>query len=62
MADNKIRLPSGQAGLTRYDEEYHSKFVLSPKAVFILIAVIVILIMALLANNGALGYRMLGLA
>ncbi|MEM1988610.1 MAG: preprotein translocase subunit Sec61beta [Candidatus Woesearchaeota archaeon] len=38
----KFYLPSG-GGLVRYSDEYKSKFELSPKAVMILIAIIVIL-------------------
>jgi len=61
MAD-KISLPSGQAGLTRYDEEYHSKFALNPKTVFVIIAIVVILLLALMYNAGEYGNLLLGLS
>jgi len=47
MADDKIRLPSGQGGLTRYFEEYHSKFELSPGAVLVLSILIMVIIILL---------------
>jgi preprotein translocase subunit Sec61beta len=47
MADNKINMPSGQGGLTRYFDEYRSKVELSPAAVlilaFVLMAIIILL-------------------
>lgn len=44
--DNKIRLPSGQGGLTRYFDESSSKIEFSPGAVIVLsIAVMVIVIL-----------------
>lgn len=50
--DNKIRLPSGQGGLTRYFDEYHSRFTLSPGSIIIM-CVAVILIIILLHYLGA---------
>ncbi len=47
MTDNKIRLPSGQGGLTRYSEELGSKWELSPGTVLILSILIIILIIIL---------------
>jgi preprotein translocase subunit Sec61beta len=45
--DNKINMPSGQGGLTRYFDEYRSKIELSPSAVlilsFVMIAIIIVL-------------------
>jgi len=42
-----IRTPSGMGGLLRYDEEYPSKFQLSPQQVIILIAVVVVVMIIL---------------
>ena len=52
MADNKIRLPSGQGGLTRYFDEYSSRITISPATVIILSVAIIILI-TLLHQLGA---------
>jgi preprotein translocase subunit Sec61beta len=41
--DNKIRMPSGQGGLTRYFDEYKSKIEFSPAAVIVMAIVIMIL-------------------
>jgi len=41
MADN-ISTPSGMGGLMRFNEEYPSKFRISPEMVVVLIAVVVI--------------------
>lgn len=45
--DNKIRMPSGQGGLTRYFDEYRSKIEFSPGAVIILAIVTMIIIILL---------------
>ena len=46
MADNKIHLPGGFGGLMRYDSEYKSRFMFSPKVVVgFVIAVIVFVIL-----------------
>ncbi|MBI2667078.1 preprotein translocase subunit Sec61beta [Candidatus Woesearchaeota archaeon] len=45
--DNRIRMPSGQGGLTRYFEDTHSRFQLSPGVVVIL-ALAIIIALALL--------------
>ena len=43
MAENKIQMPGAFGGLMRYDEEYNSRFMLTPKVVVgFLIAVIAI--------------------
>jgi len=42
MADNKINLPGGFGGLTRYSEEYKSYFNLKPTHVIAFIILIVI--------------------
>jgi len=62
MTDNKISMPSGMAGLTRFNEEYESRFVVSPMRVFLGIGLIIILLLILLANEGSLGYKLLGMA
>ena len=45
--DNRIRLPSGQGGLTRYFDEYKSKIEFSPGAVIVMCVVMIILIILL---------------
>ncbi len=45
--DNKIRLPSGQGGLTRYFDEFKSRIEFSPGAVIVLCVIIVIIIICL---------------
>lgn len=45
--DNKISMPGVFGGLMRYDEEYKSRFVLSPTHVLVFVVLIVILIIAL---------------
>ncbi len=49
--DNRIRLPSGQGGLTRYFEDVSTKFELAPGAV-IIFAIIIIVVLALLHYFG----------
>lgn len=41
MADDKVNLPSGFGGLTRYNEEYESKFNLKPAYVILFILLII---------------------
>ena len=45
--DNRIRLPSGQGGLTRYFEESHSKIEISPGAVVVLTIIVMIIVILL---------------
>ena len=47
MADNVISTPSGFGGLMRYNEEYSSKFKISPVQVVGFIIVVVLFIIAL---------------
>jgi preprotein translocase subunit Sec61beta len=54
MADNKIRMPSGQGGLTRYFDEYKSKIEISPGAVIVLIIVMIVLVILLHQFGGGL--------
>ena len=46
-SDNKISMPGAFGGLMRYDEEYDSKFIISPTQVIGFIIVIVVLVTAL---------------
>ncbi|MBR9683329.1 preprotein translocase subunit Sec61beta [Candidatus Woesearchaeota archaeon] len=45
--DNKIRMPSGQGGLTRYFDEYKSKIEFSPNAVIVMCIVIMLIVILL---------------
>ena len=47
MADNKIRLPSGQGGLTRFSDESASKVDFSPGTIIVLCVVIMVMILLL---------------
>ncbi|MDP3639968.1 MAG: preprotein translocase subunit Sec61beta [Nanoarchaeota archaeon] len=51
--DNRIRLPSGQGGLTRYFDEYHSKVSFSPGTVIIMVLVVMVLIILLHSLGGS---------
>jgi preprotein translocase subunit Sec61beta len=42
--DSKINMPGGFGGLMRYDEEYGSKFMLSPMHVIAFIVIITLLV------------------
>jgi preprotein translocase subunit Sec61beta len=45
--DNKMQMPSSGAGITRYFEDYKSKFQLKPTQVFILAVLMIAVIMFL---------------
>lgn len=45
--DSKISMPGVFGGLMRYDEEYSSRFMLSPTQVMIFIAVVVLSVVGL---------------
>ncbi|MAG37950.1 hypothetical protein CMI45_00995 [Candidatus Pacearchaeota archaeon] len=45
--DNKIQMPGAFGGLMRYDEEYNSRFMMSPVAVIVFVVLIVILVLLL---------------
>ena len=47
MADNKIHMPGGIGGLMRYDEEYQSKFMITPAQVVVFIVAVMVLVLAL---------------
>ena len=51
MADNKISIPSGGGGLTRFNEDSGSKVELSPGMV-VIFCIVVIIIIALLHYLG----------
>ena len=51
--DNKIRMPSGQGGLTRFDESI-SKIELSPSTIIVLAAIIMVLVIILHQFGGNL--------
>jgi len=51
--DDKVRLPSGQGGLTRYFDEYKSKIEFSPGGVIVLSIFIMIIIILLHQFGGA---------
>ncbi|MEK6968955.1 MAG: preprotein translocase subunit Sec61beta [Nanoarchaeota archaeon] len=52
--DNKIRLPSGQGGLTRYFDEFKSRIEFSPGAVIVLCVIIVLIIICLHYFGGSI--------
>lgn len=45
--DNKISMPGSFGGLMRYDEEYKSKFMLTPTHVIAFIIVVILFVIAL---------------
>ncbi len=45
--DNRVNMPSGQGGLTRYFEESASKVKFSPAAVIVLCVVMMVLVILL---------------
>ena len=47
MAKSGINMPAGFGGLMRYNEEYKSKFMLSPKHVVILVVLVIIFVVGL---------------
>lgn len=47
MSDNKIQMPGGFGGLMRYDEEYQSKFMISPAFIIGFIILIIVFVLAL---------------
>jgi preprotein translocase subunit Sec61beta len=47
MADNKIHMPGAFGGLMRYDEEYKSRFMVTPTQVIVGIAVLIVFVLAL---------------
>lgn len=47
MADNRVNLPGGFGGLTRFSEEYESKFSLKPTHIILFIILIIAMRIAL---------------
>ncbi len=47
MADNRIQMPQSGGGLLRYNDEYQSKFMLTPKAVVVMIVVFILIMIVL---------------
>lgn len=47
MTDNKISLPGVFGGLTRYDEEYTSRFMLQPAHVVGFVILIILFVLTL---------------
>lgn len=47
MAENKIHMPGAFGGLMRYDDEYQSRFMLSPKAVIAFIIAVIVFVVVL---------------
>ena len=50
--DNKIHMPSGQGGLTRYFDEYKTSIEFSPNAVIIISIVIMVIVLLLHQYGG----------
>lgn len=44
---DKINIPGGFGGLMRYDEEYKSKFMISPGQVIVFIVLIIVFVLVL---------------
>lgn len=48
MAKNdKVRMPSGMGGITRYFDEYRSKFEFSPGLVIVLCIIVMVIVIVL---------------
>jgi len=47
MAQNQLRMPLSHGGLMRYDEEYESRFKLTPIQVIIFLILIVVFVVAM---------------
>ncbi len=45
--DGKISMPGSFGGLMRYDEEYKSKFMLSPVQVIVFVVLIILFVISL---------------
>ena len=51
---DKVQMPSGMGGLTRYFDEYKSKIQFKPGHIVVLCIVVIIIILLLHAYGGAL--------
>ncbi|HLC31471.1 MAG TPA: preprotein translocase subunit Sec61beta [Candidatus Nanoarchaeia archaeon] len=47
MADQNIRMPGPFGGLMRYDEEYTSRFMISPAQVVVFVVLLVVFVIGL---------------
>ena len=47
MADNKIQMPGAFGGIMRYDEEYESRFKITPTQVVVVIVAVIIFVLGL---------------
>ncbi len=47
MADSNVNMPSGFGGLTRFKEEYNSKFKFGPGVVIGMIIVVIVFVIGL---------------
>ena len=47
MADDKVQMPMSGGGLVRYSEEVKSRFMVSPMAVTVMIAVVIVMLIVL---------------
>ncbi|HLD42929.1 MAG TPA: preprotein translocase subunit Sec61beta [Candidatus Nanoarchaeia archaeon] len=54
MAQDRIHLPSGMGGLTRYFDEYKSKITLKPGHIIIIAVIIILIIISLHIQGNAL--------
>ena len=45
--DDKIRMPSGMGGITRYFDDYRSKFEFSPGLVIVLCVIVLVIVIVL---------------
>ncbi|MBI2668398.1 preprotein translocase subunit Sec61beta [Candidatus Woesearchaeota archaeon] len=52
MADDRIRLPSGQGGLVRYSDESVSKVEFSPGTVIVMAVMIMVMVLLLHSFGG----------
>ena len=51
---NKINMPSGMGGLTRYFDDYTSNFVFKPGHVIIMVVVVIVIIILLHLQGGSI--------
>ncbi len=51
---NKINMPMGQGGLTRYFDEYRSNIVIKPGHVVVLVIIVIVIEMILFLRGGAI--------
>jgi preprotein translocase subunit Sec61beta len=53
MASNKIQLPSGSGGITRYFDEYESRIQFKPGIVIVLVVIVIIIEIVLHIMGGS---------